>query len=78
MTKFDTIHNDKTNSTLDRKNAGSGGFYVTGIISGILILSLIAFAPEVDAAAGCCSIGTWDPSGFLNSEPGTFNRDRVY
>ena len=37
---------------------------------GILILSLIAFAPVVDA--GCsCSGGTWDPSGFLNSEIGT-------
>lgn len=35
-------------------------------ILGILILSLIAFAPLVDA--GCCSGGTWDPSGFLNSE----------
>jgi len=38
-------------------------------ILGILILSLIAFAPVVDA--GCsCSGGTWDPSGFLNSELG--------
>jgi thiosulfate/3-mercaptopyruvate sulfurtransferase len=37
---------------------------------GILILFLIAFAPVVDA--GCsCSGGTWDPSGFLNSELGT-------
>jgi 3-mercaptopyruvate sulfurtransferase SseA len=37
---------------------------------GILILSLIAFSPEVDA--GCsCSGGTWDPSAFLNSELGT-------
>jgi thiosulfate/3-mercaptopyruvate sulfurtransferase len=37
---------------------------------GILILSLIAFAPVVDA--GCsCSGGNWDPSGFLNSEIGT-------
>jgi thiosulfate/3-mercaptopyruvate sulfurtransferase len=36
----------------------------------ILIISLIAFAPEVDA--GCaCSAGNWDPSGFLNSEVGT-------
>jgi len=36
-------------------------------ILGILMLSLIAFAPVVDA--GCsCSGGTWDPSGFLNSE----------
>ena len=34
------------------------------------MLSLIAFAPVVDA--GCsCSGGTWDPSGFLNSELGT-------
>ena len=38
-------------------------------ILGILILSLITFAPVVDA--GCsCSGGTWDPSGFLNSELG--------
>ncbi len=37
---------------------------------GILILSLIAFAPVVDA--GCsCSGGNWDPSAFLNSEIGT-------
>ena len=39
-------------------------------ILGILMLSLIAFAPVVDA--GCsCSGGTWDPSGFLNSELST-------
>jgi hypothetical protein len=39
----------------------------------ILIISLIAFAPEVDA--GCaCSAGNWDPSGFLNSEVGTGQR----
>jgi len=37
---------------------------------GILMLSLIAFAPVVDA--GCsCSGGNWDPSAFLNSEIGT-------
>jgi thiosulfate/3-mercaptopyruvate sulfurtransferase len=37
---------------------------------GILIISLIAFAPVSDA--GCaCSVGNWDPSGFLNSEVGT-------
>ncbi len=36
-------------------------------ILGILVLSLIAFAPVADA--GCCSGGTWDPSAFLNSEP---------
>jgi len=36
-------------------------------IIGILMLSLVAFAPVVDA--GCsCSGGTWDPSAFLNSE----------
>ncbi len=63
MNKFDTIHNDMINSTLDRKNAGSGGFYVLGI----LIISLMAFAPVVDA--GCsCSVGNWDPSGFLNAD----------
>ena len=38
-------------------------------ILGILILSLVAFAPVADA--GCCSGGTWDPSAFLNSEPET-------
>src|SRR5512136_1434635 len=39
-------------------------------VLGILMISLIAFAPVVDA--GCsCSGGTWDPSYFLNSEPGT-------
>jgi len=37
---------------------------------GILMLSVIAFAPVVDA--GCsCSGGNWDPSAFLNSELGT-------
>lgn len=39
-------------------------------ILGILVLSLIAFAPVADAG-GCCSGGTWDPSAFLNSEPKT-------
>ena len=39
-------------------------------IIGILMLSVIAIAPVVDA--GCaCSGGNWDPSGFLNSEVGT-------
>jgi thiosulfate/3-mercaptopyruvate sulfurtransferase len=37
---------------------------------GFLTISLIAFAPVVDA--GCsCSVGNWDPSAFLNSELGT-------
>jgi thiosulfate/3-mercaptopyruvate sulfurtransferase len=37
---------------------------------GILMLSLIAIAPVVDA--GCsCSGGNWDPSGFLNTELAT-------
>jgi thiosulfate/3-mercaptopyruvate sulfurtransferase len=63
MTKFDTIHGDMIISTPDGKNAGSGGFYVLGI----LIISLIAFAPVVEA--GCsCSVGNWDPSGFLNDD----------
>jgi len=39
-------------------------------ILGILMVSLIAFAPAVDAG-GCCSGGTWDPSAFLNSETET-------
>jgi 3-mercaptopyruvate sulfurtransferase SseA len=36
----------------------------------IMIISLIALAPVVDA--GCsCSGGNWDPSAFLNSDDGT-------
>ena len=66
MIKINNIRNDKTNSTLCEKNAGTRRFYVLGF----LIISLIAFAPVVDA--GCsCSAGNWDPSGFLNSELGT-------
>jgi len=66
MTKINNIRNDKTNSTLCEKNAGTRKFYVLGF----LILSLIAFAPVVDA--GCsCSAGNWDPSAFLNSDLGT-------
>ncbi|MDQ1262048.1 MAG: putative thiosulfate sulfurtransferase, partial [Euryarchaeota archaeon] len=39
-------------------------------IIGFIIISLVALAPVVDA--GCsCSGGNWDPSAFLNSEPGT-------
>jgi len=67
MTKFDTIQNDNSSSTPGRKSADSRGFYALGI----MLISLIAFAPAVDAAASCCGGGTWDPSGFLNSEPGT-------
>ena len=63
MTKFDTIHDRNVSSTPSRKKGNSRGFYVLGV----LIISLIAFAPAVDA--GCsCSVGNWDPSGFLNSE----------
>ncbi len=64
MTRFDdTIHNDKTSSSPGMTNASYGGSYVLGF----LIISLIAFAPVVDA--GCsCSVGNWDPSGFLNSD----------
>ncbi len=65
MTKFDTIHNNNDSSTPGKKSSGSRGLYVLGI----MLISLIAFAPAVDA--GCCGGGTWDPSGFLNSEPGT-------
>jgi thiosulfate/3-mercaptopyruvate sulfurtransferase len=66
MKKLDVIHNQKASSTLYEKIAGSGRCYVLGI----LIISLIAFAPVADA--GCsCSAGNWDPSAFLNSELGT-------
>jgi thiosulfate/3-mercaptopyruvate sulfurtransferase len=40
-------------------------FYLLGVI----IIFLAAFTPTVNA--GCsCSGGTWDPTAFLNSEPG--------
>jgi thiosulfate/3-mercaptopyruvate sulfurtransferase len=42
---------------------------------GILILSLIAFAPVADA--GCsCSGGNWDPSAFLSSDDGTAHTEK--
>jgi thiosulfate/3-mercaptopyruvate sulfurtransferase len=66
MTKFNIIHNDKASSTRCEKSAGPKRSYVLGI----LMFSLIAFAPV--AEAGCsCSAGNWDPSVFLNSELGT-------
>ena len=66
MTQFNNIHSHKARSTLCEINSGSRRCYVPGI----LIISLIAFAPVVDA--GCsCSAGNWDPSAFLNSELGT-------
>jgi thiosulfate/3-mercaptopyruvate sulfurtransferase len=43
-------------------------------ISGLLLLSLMVSLPCTQA--GCsCSGGTWDPSAFLNSEPGTDHAD---
>ena len=67
MTKFDTIHNDKTSSTPGRKNAGSRGLYVLGI----MLISLIAFAPAVDAAAAAAAEAPGIPavSSTLNLEP---------
>jgi thiosulfate/3-mercaptopyruvate sulfurtransferase len=66
MTKINNIQKDKTSSTLCEKNAVFWRFQALGI----LIISLMASAPVVDA--GCsCSVGNWDPSGFLNSELGT-------
>lgn len=63
MTKFNKIHNNKASLTHYGRNASYKGIYVLGI----MMLSLTAFAPLVDA--GCsCSGGNWDPSGFLNSE----------
>ena len=43
-------------------------------ISGFLLLSLMVSLPCMQA--GCsCSGGDWDPSAFLNSEPGTDHAD---
>ncbi len=63
MIKFNTNHNNKTGSALCGKDAGQRKFYVPGI----LMFSLIAFAPVADA--GCAN--NWDPSSILNSELGT-------
>jgi hypothetical protein len=49
MTEFNIIHNEKTSSTLCGEIAGTRRFYVLGI----LVLSLIAFAPVVDASCSC-------------------------
>jgi thiosulfate/3-mercaptopyruvate sulfurtransferase len=67
MTQFNTIPNHKARSTLCEINPGTKRCYVLGI----LLLSLMALAPIADAGAGCCGAGNWDPSAFLNSEPGT-------
>jgi thiosulfate/3-mercaptopyruvate sulfurtransferase len=66
MTKFDTTNTGNASSAPGRTNTALMGFYFLGI----MVISLIAFAPAVDAAASCCGGGTWDPSGFLNSDPG--------
>ena len=39
-------------------------------IPAILMISLITLAPLANAG-GCCSGGTWDPSGFLNTDIGS-------
>jgi thiosulfate/3-mercaptopyruvate sulfurtransferase len=68
MTKCNTIHNNKSNSTLCRRNAGSGWLCISGILA--LVFFLIVFAPVADA--GCaCSAGNWDPSAFLNTDTET-------
>ena len=38
-------------------------------ITAIIMISLLTLAPL--ANAGCCSGGTWDPSGFLNTDLGS-------
>jgi len=65
MSKFNTIHNNKTSSTLSRMNAGAGWLCFSAII--VLLLSVIAFAPVADAGCACSSAGNWDPYAFLNS-----------
>jgi thiosulfate/3-mercaptopyruvate sulfurtransferase len=63
MNKFNITRNGKTGLTPYGKNTGISKLFILGILT----ISLIAFAPVVDA--GCsCSSGTWDPSGFLNTD----------
>jgi thiosulfate/3-mercaptopyruvate sulfurtransferase len=66
MTKFNNIHDVKRKKALRGMNEGTSKFNFLGL----LIICLMAIAPAADA--GCsCSGGTWDPTGFLNSELGT-------
>jgi len=66
MTKSNTIHTDKTGSSLSGKNAGTRRFCVLGI----LMLSLIALAPMVDAGCACSAVGNWEAKAqeFLKSD----------
>ncbi len=62
-TKFNANYSNKTGLYSGRKLMESR----SALITGILLLFLIVLAPVVDA--GCsCSVGNWDPSGFLNSD----------
>ncbi len=45
---------------------GTQLFYLLGII----IISLAAFTPAVNAGCACSAAGNWDPTAFLNSELG--------
>lgn len=65
MIIINAIPNNRAGLTLFVKSTGMGWLATLGL----LIISLMAIAPAADA--GCsCSGGTWDPSYFLNSEPG--------
>ena len=66
MIKINLNCNEKSGSSLKEYVRMPEVLYLLGI----LMLSLTAFSPVVDA--GCsCSGGNWDPSAFLNSELGS-------
>ncbi len=70
MIRINAIPNNRAGLTLCGKNTGIGWLSTLGF----LIISLMAIAPVADA--GCsCSGGNWDPSAFLNSEPGAVQTD---
>jgi thiosulfate/3-mercaptopyruvate sulfurtransferase len=66
MTKFNNIHHKKTSSNLCGKIAGPRGLCALGI----LMLSLIALAPVVDAGCACSAVGNWEAKAqeFLKSD----------
>ncbi len=66
MTKLNSNYDHKIDHLRCTGTTSTQMVYLLGII----VISLIAFAPEVNAGCGCSAAGNWDPTAFLNSELG--------
>lgn len=66
MTEFNTMHHEKNQFKICGNIAAPRGFCVLGI----LMLSLIALAPVVDAGCACSAVGNWEAKAqeFLKSD----------